>query len=133
MGSKLQRFKIIIKPDLSDASLHFINMSRIISDGLLGSIVNSSRVDAERMRREAIRVCEGYRICEGALAYFWNSLATWRAFAGLTPGPDAASPLTHAVARWKGCVDSLCPTSRRFVYHTYGRDGNFKIVVADLF
>ena len=33
--SKLQSFKIIIKPDLSDASLHVINISETISDDLI--------------------------------------------------------------------------------------------------
>ena len=99
--SKLQRFKIIIKPDLSDATLHVINMSEIIADDLMESL--------------AFKICEGYRICEDALVSFWNNHKKWGAYAGLT-----SAPFANVVSRWNGLgyVDSLCPASGRFVYCT---------------
>ena len=122
--SKLQRFKIIIKPDLSDASLHLINMSEITS----GDFLESLKVSRE----------EGYRICEDALVYFWsNRFMTWGVYVGLT-----SAPFTNVVKQWSEIFDSfsLCPTSGRFVYINSG--GVFGtpslinssgIVVVDLF
>ena len=100
--SKLQRFKIIIKPDLSDASLHVINnMSEIVADDLMESL--------------AFKFCEGYRICEDALVSFWTNHEMWGAYTGLT-----SAPFANVVTRWDGLgrVDSLCPASGRFVYCT---------------
>ena len=116
--SKLQRFKIIIKPDLSDASLHVINMSEIISDDLMESL-------------DVYHVCEKYQICEDALVYFWNNRMTWGTYTGLT-----SASFTNVVTRWDENFDSLCPTSGRFVYCIYDVYGGFtnnRIVVADLF
>ena len=108
--SKLQRFKIAIKPDLSDASLHFINKSEIVSSDL---------------KRSGI-LHERYMICDNALIYFWNNeKSNWGAYAGLT------SPPTNVVTRWNGCVNSLSPTSGRIVYIDENRSGT--IVVVDLF
>ena len=108
--SKLQRFKIAIKPDLSDASLHFINKSEIVSSDL---------------KRSGI-LHERYMICDNALVYFWNNeKSNWGAYAGLT------SPPTNVVTRWNGCVNSLSPTSGRIVYIDENRSGT--IVVVDLF
>ena len=121
-GSKLQRFKITIKPDLSDASLHVINMPEIIPVGLLGSLL--------------YRSCTEYRICEDALVCFSTRIdrkgSRWGAYVGLT-----SAPFTNVVTgmRWNGDIDSLCPASGRFVYCT--DDGNrglfHRIVVVDLF
>ena len=82
--SKLQRFKIIVKPDLSEASLHFIDMSEIISNGLTKSL-------------QFYTFCDGFRICEDALVYFWNDpiSITWRAYTGLI-----SAPLTNVFTRW---------------------------------
>ena len=123
--SKLQRFKIIIKPDLSDASLHLINMSEITSDEFLDSLEES---------RDSF--CEGYRICEDVLVYFWNNyFMTWGGYIGLT-----SAPFTNVVTQWNEHFDSLslCPTSGRFVCingGVYGTPslGNSGIVVVDLF
>jgi hypothetical protein len=108
--STLQRFKIIIKPDLGDVSLQFLNRSEIISNDLMKSL-------------ELYMICDGYMICDDALVYFWNDRKGWGAFAGLT-----SAPFTNVVTRWNGLIDSLCPTSGRYVYCT--SDG---IVVVDLF
>ena len=66
--SKRQRCKIIIKPDLSDASIHFINLniSEIISDDL--------------KHFKLYRACEAYRICENAIVYFWNDVSPGRIY-----------------------------------------------------
>ena len=117
-NSKIQRFKINIKPDLSDASLHVINMSELIQNDLMESSL------------AAYRVRKGYRVCEDALVYFWNNRLkpqTWRAYTGLT-----SAPFTNIVTRWNGHVDSLCPTSGRFVYTDDGYGHSCRIVVVDL-
>ena len=108
--SKLQRFKIIIEPDLSDASLHVIknNMSETISDDLIESL-------------EEYRICEGYMICEDALVYFWNNRETWGAYTGLT-----SAPFTNVVTRNYGYhIDSLCPASGTSVYSSYASGNIF--------
>ena len=116
--SKFQRFKIIIEPDLSDTSLHVLNMSKFISRDI--SIGPFNVFD--------------YRICDDALVHFWNngSHKAWGAFAGLT-----SAPFTNAVTRWNGYFHSLCPTSGRFVYRPYDGEGRSscsnRIVVVDLF
>ena len=114
--SKLQRFKIIIEPDLSDASLHVVDMSEMFSDDLMESL------------ETIYMLCEGYRICEDSLVCFWNlnNRGTWGAYTGLM-----STPFTNVVTRWtrNEHLKSLCPTSGRFVY--CADDG--KIIVADLF
>ena len=117
--SKIRRFKIIIKPDLSDASFHVINMSKIISDDL----------------NKSLGACRHYdgRICEDALVYFWNNrFGTEVLYTGLIL---TSAPFTNIVTRWDERINSLCPTSGRFVYVTDDDDGNFvrRIVVVDLF
>lgn len=111
--SKLQRFNIIIKPDLSDASLHVINISNFISDDLMLSLGEDY-------------ICD-YRICEDAFVYFWNnsSSKTWVAYTGLI-----SAPFTNVLKQWNGQVGSLCPASGRFVYRF--EDGEGRIAVVDL-
>jgi len=80
---------------------------------------------------KSYRVCDGFRICEDALVYYWNYRKKWGTYAGLT-----SAPFTSVVTRWDGHVDSLCPASGRFVYCTDDGDGTFinrLIVVVDLF
>jgi hypothetical protein len=112
--SKLQRFKIIIKPDLSDASLHVISISEFISDG---SITSTRR-----------HIARDYKICEDSFVYLRNNLnstSTEHAASILTSAPSS-----NVVMQWDGHVDSLCPTSGRSVYWAHwGR----RIVVVDLF
>ena len=117
--TQIQRFKIVIKPDLNDASLHVINTPENISDDLVDSL-------------EAVRVREEYRICEDALVYFWNNHKTWGAYTGLT-----SAPFTKIVTRWDAHVKSLCPASGRAICRTDdgvgGRKKRRRIVVVDLF
>ena len=114
--SRLKRFKAIIKPDLSDASLHIINMTDIFSEDFSGPL-------------ETYRHCEGYRICEDTLVHFWSNCETWGAYTALT-----SAPFTNIITRWIENVESLCPASGRFVYCTDGPGGDDTyIVVADLY
>ena len=118
--AQIRRFKINIKPDLSDASLHAVNMSAIISKDLKKSL------DEGEVRG-------GYKICEDALVCVWNNRKTWGAYAGLT-----SAPFTDVVTRWNGPIDSLCPASGRFVYRTDSTDDSDgsiseRIVVVYLF
>ena len=82
-------------------------------------------------------VCDKYRICEDALVYFWN-LCFDMEFPNsgliLTSSADSA-PFTNVVTQWNGYIESLCPTSGRFVYCTNDDDGDLfnRIVVVDLF
>ena len=111
--SKLQKFKIIIKPNLNDTSLHVINAIEFVPDDLITSLKRYS-------------FCK-YMICEDAHVSFWNVPGSgdkkWEAYTGLI-----STPFTNALTQWKGHIKSLCPTSGRFVYCLNG-----KIVVVDLF
>ena len=112
--SKLQRFKIVVKTDLSDTSLQVINRSIIVSNALKKTL-------------ESYNGCDTYMICEDALVYFCNHDKTWVAYAGLT-----SAPFTNIVTQWNGHIHSLCSTSGRFVYLDHD-DGSKRIVVVDLF
>ena len=115
--SILVRYKIIPKPDLSDGSLHFINMSKFISDDIS---------ESRRLSR--------YRICEDTVVYIWNNpKMTLGACVGLT---STAFDFTNVVTRLKGVkghIDSLCPTSGRCVYRIFDCVGSKSIIVVDLF
>ena len=121
LDSDLQRFKLIIKPDLSDASLHLINIPVTIPDDLTDSLA-------------IYNLTEGYSICDDTLVYFWDNRKMWGIYyAGLM-----SAPFTDVVARWDGHIDSICPTSGRFVYGIDSDDGDgtfidTRIVVVDLF
>ena len=122
--SKIQKFKIIIKPDLSYASLHVINrISELISDDLITSLGRYS-------------TCKD-QICEDALVYLRNipSRKTLGGYAGLIL---TSAPSFNVVMQWNGSVESICPASGRFVYWPRCRDGErtfsrSRIVVIDLF
>ena len=101
--SRAQRYKIIIKPDLSDASPHIINMSGTMSG------------DLRKPWSGPPFVCDGYRICEDSLV-FWNSRSMRASDEGIIL---TSTPFTNVVARWNERIDALCPTSGRFVYCTY--------------
>jgi hypothetical protein len=117
LNSEIQKFKIIIKPDLVDVSLLAINMPEVISDN--DSIFSMSGC-----------VCVDNRICDDALVYFWNGSRTWGTYTGLT-----SAPFTKVFRRWDGEVESLCPASGRYVCRDgVGRNGTSKlVVVVDLF
>ena len=118
--SILQRFKIVIKPDLSDISLHVIYTFETVSYDLIKSFDSS-------------RVCDGYQICEDALVYYWNNIWSWGAYAGsLTSAPSFTSGVTLWKRNLNAYVKSLCPTSGTFVYCTSDRSYiSDKIIVDD--
>jgi len=115
-NTQIQRFKIIIKADLSDASLHVINMPEIFSDGLKEAF-------------EGFSIHEGYRICDDALVYSWNnrSRETWGTCAVLI-----SAPFIKVFTEWDGQFKSLCPASGRFVCRDREKR-KAPIVVVDLF
>ena len=77
---------------------------------------------------KAYMTWEDYRICDDALVYFWNTSNRnkWGAYTGLT-----SAPYTNIVTQSNEQiqVQSLCPSSGRFVYYTNDR----RLVVVDLF
>jgi hypothetical protein len=116
-NSKFDRFRLVVKPDLSDASLHVIDSSELP----LYNFQNRTRQNH-------------YRICEDTLVSFWRGYYENRkcgVYTGLTsayfPGAIGASgSLFGLFNRY-----SLCPASGRFVFFT-APDGEIVIVVVDL-
>lgn len=136
----IQRFKIIIQPNLRECSLYVVNIPEsmlVTADNLTDFI-------------PFIRVCqlEGYRICEDTRVYSWYHNGYSMRHFGLYAGSTFTSnlnvtqrnfgrtprsvPFANDVTRWPGdgCINSLCPTSCRSVYSTDDGEG---IVVVDLF
>jgi hypothetical protein len=113
--SKLDRFELIVKPDLSDASLHVINSSEFTPYDFDDTTFQNS-----------------YRICEDTLVSVWNSESGSKCgvYTGLTSAhfPDD----TDARFAYSSC--SLCPASGRFVYCicNWYTDHDSSIVVVDL-
>ena len=120
--SKLNQFQIILKPDLSAASLHVISIEVAPHD--LGHVS-----------------FEDYRICEDTLVSCWmnsrldqyqsgvyTELLTSARFANDISqcGPAAKMLLPGAGQRY---YFSLCPASGRLVY----LDSNDNLVVSDIF
>ena len=101
-NSKLQRFKIMLKPDLSTASLHVINTSELPPH---------------------IHYLEDYRICEDTLVSCWNYRYKCGVYTGLTSGRFANAtsngdpPTKKLLLSDMGCeyIPHLCPASGRFV------------------
>ena len=104
-NSKLHRFQIIVKPDLSDASLHVINTSELTPHDFEDVFFQS------------------YRICEDILVSCWTTYDPPQcgAYTGLTSarfahgisygGPAAKMPIFG----YEYPI-SLCPASGRFVH-----------------
>jgi hypothetical protein len=115
-GFKLDRLKLIVKPDLSDASLHVINSSILT----LHNFQNAS-------------FASSYRICDDTLVSFWCN--SYDQKYGVTTGLTSAHfsndvPVRDEMATANNC--SLCPASGRFVHFTYDTDDDGRIVVVDL-
>ena len=114
-NSKLHRFKIMLKPDLSTASLHIVNNSEVTPHNFnFGS--------------------ENYRICEDTLVSCWIYDGHCGVYTGLTSrfanvtwsGDLALTMFTSDM----GCQypPQLCPASGRFIL--LGRDN---VAVLDVF
>jgi hypothetical protein len=120
-NSKFDRFKLVVKPDLSDASLHVINFSELP----LYNFQNRSFQNS-------------YRICEDTFVSFWRSYSNIHkcgVYTGLTSAyflDDMGA--NHSLFGHGHCP--LCPASGRFVYFTTnGKIGSgitIGIVVVDL-
>jgi len=113
--SRQHRFKMIVKPDLSDASLHFINTCQLTA-------YDSWHVSFQR-----------YRICEDTIVSCWRNSDTRKcgAYTGLT-----SATFTN-LSEWGESGRSLCPASGRFVYFANDDDDedndDGKIIVVDFF
>ena len=112
MDSKLDRFKLIVKPDLSDASLHVINTPELTHNF------------------ENVYFLDSYRICEDTLVSVWCYNLKCGVYTGFVSShfPDDVV-LRGWVNRRRSY--SLCPASGRLVYHTYVDDDG-RLVVFDL-
>ena len=123
-GSKLHRFQIILKPDLSTASLHFVNTSELIPH------------DFEYV------FFEDYRICEDTLVSCWfyddhddPVQHQCGVYTGLTSTRFAVishdGPATKMLLPGIGHEYRLfwCPASGRFVL----LDSSDSVVVLDFF
>ena len=104
--SKLHRFKLIVEPDLSDASLHVIFSSNLTPHDF----------DFEQF--------ESYSICEDTLVSCWISEDECGVFMGLT-SPRFANVISHGDPRpatkislhiGNGYHLSSCPASGRFLF-----------------
>ena len=109
--SKFHRFKLIVEPDLSDASLHVINTSQLT------------------LREHDYANFQSLRICEDTLVSLWDSSNDCRVYSGLTSAHFTADDFSQWI---KGSNYSLCPASGRFVCSGYGDENAGRILVADL-
>jgi len=112
-NSRFYRFKLVVKPDLSDTSLHFIDTSEFSPDNFFDTLFQPCR------------------ICEGSLVSHWSNPSTGKceAYTGLTP-----TSFTGCDEYQIGYRHSLCAASGRFVY-VQGVGDDFadeRIVVVDL-
>ena len=119
--SKLHRFQIMLKPDLSAASLHVINISEQTLHDFNHVFFND------------------YRICEDTLvsSWFYNNLDNWGVYSGSTSARFAnAIPEGHPAAKMLFPVNfgpiyllHCCPASGRLVV----MDSTECVSVVDLF
>jgi hypothetical protein len=126
-NSKLHRFQIVLKPDLSTASLHVINTSELVPHNF--NFVNF----------------EDYRFCEDTLVSCWifDDLPypyQCGVYMGLT-SDHFASIISHGSAATKmllpyighGYRPFLCPASGRFVLLVRDSSNTSSVVVLDFF
>ena len=117
--SKIHRFKLIVKPDLSDASLHVINSSELTPHNFNNVYFQS------------------YMICEDTLVSCWiDDQYRYRVYTGLTSarfaniisdgGPAARMLLPDSEDEYRLFP---CPASGRFVR----LDSNDSVSVLDFF
>ncbi|KAF8800465.1 hypothetical protein BYT27DRAFT_6832561 [Phlegmacium glaucopus] len=121
---ELQRFKIIIKPDLSDATLHFINTLQLTPR------------DFERVATPSTS-----NICEDTLVSFPDQCGIYTGSISLSHTTNTISQGDSYVVSMLLPVDgcgsshSLCPASGRFVhldwYYDYYPGRTSRIVVVD--
>ena len=97
----------MLKPDLSTASLHFINTSEFTPHDFKHVFF------------------EDYRICEGTLVFYWTSYYGSLTQCGLYTGSTSAARFANIISQGSpaakmllpgiGCRLYLCPASCRFV------------------
>ena len=124
--SRIQKCKLIIKPDLNDANIHLINISGSISDDIVTCLAQLAQFND----------CK-HKICEDALVYLLNTPSrSSRIKGGYTELILTSAPSSNIFMLWNGPVESLCPTSGRFVYWPHRRDEDSSssgIGIVDLF
>jgi hypothetical protein len=114
---QIDRLKLIVKPDFSDASL---------------DIIYSFEPD-HYQNLFGLRAFQSYRICEDTTVSFWSNFDSDNHKCGVNTGSTSALfswDWPHGTASLDSSR-SLCPASGRFVYFTSG-DGDVRIVVVDL-
>ncbi|KAF8805718.1 hypothetical protein BYT27DRAFT_7142220 [Phlegmacium glaucopus] len=117
--SKFHRFKIIVKPNLYDTSLHVINTST----------VNPHYLDDYDL------FLQPYSICEDTLVACWDNNDHCGVYTGLTSSRFSnvmsyGGPLAKMLLPATGNIYSLCPASGKFVH--LDLDNN-RILVDDFF
>ncbi|KAF8805098.1 hypothetical protein BYT27DRAFT_7193348 [Phlegmacium glaucopus] len=104
---RLQRFKLIIKPDLSDATIHLINILQLTARDSEGAATPSTS-----------------NICEDILVSFWDTFDQCGIYTGsILSHPTNTIPfVVSMVLPVDGCghSHSLCPASGRFVHLDWG-------------
>ena len=111
LDSKLDRFKLIVKPDLSEASLHPINASKLTPREF-----------------DNVSFPSSYRICEDTISSFWSNSHECGVHTGLTSTLFSDSTLRYWITKHN---HSLCPASGRFVYFAFSHEDP-SVVVMDL-
>ena len=113
--SKLHRFQIILKPDLSTASLRIVNTTELTPR------------DFNEMR------FQDYRICEDSLVSSWiySYLRSENYKCGVYMTPPLANGIPHSVPATKMLLTilSLCPASGRIV----SPDSSNRVAILDYF
>ena len=118
--SILRRFKLIVKPDLSDASLHVINPSQLTP-----------------RKFEDVHT-QSYRICEDTLVFCWTDDAyEFECGVYTLTFAHSANVTSHGGPTFKMLLPYIgpdyryfsCPASGRFV----GLDSSKNVVVHDFF
>ena len=121
---KLDRFKLVLKPDLSEASFHVINSFE-------------PRVTHRRdytLKENISHYSSFYRVCEGAPFSFWCTGYKCGVDTGFTSADFPDNIIAANDSRWISKYShSLCPASGRFVYCPYGKLDDARLVVVDLF
>ncbi|KAF8799439.1 hypothetical protein BYT27DRAFT_7263960 [Phlegmacium glaucopus] len=105
VDSKFHRFKIIIKPDLYDTSLH---------------IMDTFTVDPHYLDNNNVFL-DPYNICEDAFVACWDSNDQCGVYTGLTSShfsnvTSYSSPGAKMLLPATGRPFSLCPASGKFVH-----------------
>lgn len=125
-GSHLDRFKITIKPDLSDATLHFVN-SLHSDEGYVICVLEDGLEDTGLPNISASTVCEDTLVsCWGGPDHCGIHTGSMLSRPTLHDDVRMSLPFRPARRSWES-IGPICPASGRFVY----AHDDHKIVVLD--